>query len=92
MRKIRAISTASAIVAVTVGAVVVGATLANASNNVFTHSATGTVFFPNPVTALGNQNLTDNKDAGLGRLRRRLPSGDPRPPGRVGQPSASTCG
>ena len=26
-------------------------------------SATGTVFFPNPVQATGNENLTDNKDA-----------------------------
>jgi hypothetical protein len=29
----------------------------------FTHTATGTVFFPNPVTSLGLQSLTDNKDA-----------------------------
>jgi zinc metalloprotease ZmpB len=33
------------------------------ANAAATTSATGTVFFPNPVTQLGNENLTDNKDA-----------------------------
>jgi hypothetical protein len=36
---------------------------AQAASNPFGASATGTVFFPNPVQQLGNQNLTDDKDA-----------------------------
>jgi hypothetical protein len=61
MRKIRTISTAAVVAGVAVTAVVVAATLANASPG-FGHSATGTVFWPNPVTTLGNQDLTDDKD------------------------------
>jgi zinc metalloprotease ZmpB len=49
-------------------AIALGLTLtgnATASTGAFTHTATGTVFFPNPVTQLGLENLTDSKDADL---------------------------
>src|SRR5262245_40118927 len=48
------------LVVLAAAALVTTSTVANAAA---TTSATGTVFFPNPVTQLGNQNLTDNKDA-----------------------------
>jgi len=35
----------------------------------FTHSATGTVFFPNPVQQTGDESLTDNKDADFAALQ-----------------------
>jgi zinc metalloprotease ZmpB len=38
---------------------------ATASAGTFTHTAAGTVFYPNPVTQLGLENLTDSKDADL---------------------------
>jgi hypothetical protein len=62
MKRIRTISLAAGAAVVTVAAVVTAATLASASTDGFTHSATGTVFYPNPVTALGNENLTDDND------------------------------
>jgi hypothetical protein len=34
----------------------------------FTHTATGTVFMPNPVQELGDETLTDNKDADYAAL------------------------
>jgi hypothetical protein len=48
--------------AVTACLVVAGTAAADAPG-AFTGSATGTVFYPNPVQQLGLQNLTDDKDA-----------------------------
>jgi hypothetical protein len=48
--------------AVTVGLIVAGTAGADAPDP-YTGSATGTVFYPNPVQQLGIQELTDNKDA-----------------------------
>jgi zinc metalloprotease ZmpB len=60
MSKIRVAS-----VAVLVAAALVtgGFAVANAAAAPFSASATGTVFYPNPVQTLGLQNLTDDKDA-----------------------------
>jgi zinc metalloprotease ZmpB len=58
--RLRVISVAGALLAV---ALVSTATLARAADDPFNHTATGTVFDPNPVTQLGLENLTDNKDA-----------------------------
>ncbi|MGE5828019.1 MAG: M4 family metallopeptidase [Micromonosporaceae bacterium] len=44
-------------------AVVSSTAIARAAADPFGRSASGTVFYPNPVTQLGMQNLTDNKDA-----------------------------
>jgi len=55
---------ASAAVAVLAAFVLTGtSSVAVAADGSFDHTATGTVFFPNPVQQLGLQNLTDNKDA-----------------------------
>jgi len=40
-----------------------GGTAAQAADDPFGHSASGTVFFPNPVQQLGDETLTDQKDA-----------------------------
>jgi Zn-dependent metalloprotease len=58
----------SRVVAVTVlvaAALVVtsASAVAQADANPFSQSASGTVFYPNPVQSLGLQNLSDNKDA-----------------------------
>jgi hypothetical protein len=58
--RLLAISTAAALA---LGLAFTGNAAASAGG--FTHSATGTVFFPNPVTQLGLENLTDSKDADL---------------------------
>src|SRR5262245_37084595 len=50
----------AALVILATAALVTTSAVANAAT---TTSATGTVFYPNPVTTLGNENLTDNKDA-----------------------------
>jgi hypothetical protein len=56
----------SAVLAVLCTAALAGtSTAAQAAN---TTSATGTVFFPNPVQQLGLENLTDNKDADYAAL------------------------
>ena len=47
----------------TVAASVTAASAARAADSPFGHTATGTVFNPNPVQELGLENLTDNKDA-----------------------------
>jgi hypothetical protein len=39
-----------------------------AADDPYTHSAAGTVFYPNPVQQLGIQTLTDQKDADYGAL------------------------
>ena len=48
-----------------------------------THTATGTVFLPNPVQDLGNETLTDQKDADYAGARRRVPPGDAHRPRRL---------
>src|SRR5262245_964963 len=53
---------AAAAALVVVASVAIGAT-ARAADTPFGHTATGTVFTPNPVQELGLENLTDNKDA-----------------------------
>src|SRR5262249_48178618 len=55
----RSLSVATAL-ALTVGLLAV-ARAADAAGD--PHSAAGTVFWPNPVQQLGNESLTDNKDA-----------------------------
>ena len=45
----------------------------------FDHTATGTVFLPNPVQQLGNETLTDHKDADYAGLRRRRTAGSRSP-------------
>jgi len=56
----RAVLAACAVAAVVLAASTSGAQAAGQLNS---STAQGTVFFPNPATQLGNQNLTDNKDA-----------------------------
>jgi hypothetical protein len=53
---------ATAVVAVA-AATLASTASAQAAADPFSHSATGTVFFPNPVQQLGLQDLTDMKDA-----------------------------
>jgi len=57
----RALSAAIAVAASVLLAATGSAAYATAES--FDHTATGVVFFPNPVTQLGLQNLTDDKDA-----------------------------
>jgi Fungalysin metallopeptidase (M36) len=45
-----------------------GATSAGATADPYAHSANGTVFFPNPVQQLGDETLTDQKDADYAAL------------------------
>jgi hypothetical protein len=59
--RIRPVS--AAVAGATLLALVAVSAIANASTDDFTHSATGTVFYPNPVTTLGNENLVDSKDS-----------------------------
>ena len=61
MSKLRVASIAAGVALLVAG----GATAALAADNPYTRSATGVVFYPNPVTTLGNQNLDDAKDADL---------------------------
>jgi hypothetical protein len=57
---------ATATVAIVAAAWVAGvAPAAQAATDPFTHTATATVFFPNPVTQTGNESLTDSNDADL---------------------------
>jgi zinc metalloprotease ZmpB len=57
---------ATATIAIVAAAWVAGvAPAAQAASDPFTHTATATVFFPNPVTQLGDESLTDSKDADL---------------------------
>jgi len=57
---------AIATVAIVAAAWVAGvAPAAQAATDPFTHTATATVFFPNPVTQTGNESLTDSNDADL---------------------------
>ena len=56
----------TATVAIVAAAWVAGvAPAAQAATDPFTHTATATVFFPNPVTQTGNESLTDSNDADL---------------------------
>jgi Fungalysin metallopeptidase (M36) len=57
----------AALAATTVAAVVLASATggAQAAGQPFSNTAEGTVFFPNPVTQLGDQNLVDAKDADL---------------------------
>jgi len=57
----RALFAATAVAASVLLAATGSAAYATAGS--FDHTATGVVFFPNPVQQLGLQNLTDNKDA-----------------------------
>jgi Fungalysin metallopeptidase (M36) len=64
MTKIRPISMVAAVAGVAVVALVAASAIAGASDSSgFRHSATATVFYPNPVTTLGNQNVADERDA-----------------------------
>jgi len=57
---------ATATVAIVAAAWVAGvAPAAQAASDPFTHTATATVFFPNPVTQTGNESLIDSNDADL---------------------------
>jgi hypothetical protein len=56
-------------IAVLASVVLAGASVpAQGAEAPYTHTATGTVFFPNPVQQLGDQSLTDNKDADYAAL------------------------
>jgi zinc metalloprotease ZmpB len=61
MSKIRIAVTAAAVLVA--AGVVASATVANATTDPYQHTASGTVFYPNPVQQLGLQNLPDDKDA-----------------------------
>jgi len=64
MMVIRRVATAT--VAIVAAAWVAGvAPAAQAASDPFTHTATATVFFPNPVTQTGNESLIDSNDADL---------------------------
>jgi len=54
---------AAAAMAMLAAAVLAGTSSIAQAANAPTDTATGTVFFPNPVQQLGRQDLTDNKDA-----------------------------
>ncbi|NYF59481.1 M36 family metallopeptidase [Micromonospora purpureochromogenes] len=61
--------TRSALVASAVtAALVAGGTTASAAGDPYDHTATATVFAPNPVQQLGDQSLTDQKDADYAAL------------------------
>jgi hypothetical protein len=62
MSRIRLVSVGLA-AAVVAAVVVSGTVIAGAAADPFSESATALVFYPNPVTTLGRQDLTDNKDA-----------------------------
>jgi len=63
MRKSRSVLTVGGVAGLAAVALVAASTFANASDDAFTRSATATVFYPNPVTTLGNESLVDGKDA-----------------------------
>ena len=58
------------LVALVAVAVTAGAALAKGQSG--NSTGTGTVFFPNPVAQLRNENLTDQKDADYAAFSRRI--------------------
>jgi hypothetical protein len=62
MTKSRSALTVAGVAGIAVVALVVASSIADASDDGFNRSTTATVFYPNPVTTLGNQNLVDGGD------------------------------
>jgi hypothetical protein len=61
-------SARAAVIASALATTLVAGTPAQASDDAYTHSAAGTVFYSNPVQQLGIQTLTDQKDADYAAL------------------------